>query len=146
VRGRQEAAAEAAQSWTFCSCRYTRNRTIEWLRACADAKQQLQKLHDKYQTSVLLEKCFLLQIEPNANAEYTAALARVAAEAPPTPHMRVMEAPLALSRLHRYGAQSPCGHVLPLPADALRARTVACTIVKTFGERQLPRLPSGGAV
>ena len=62
------------------------------------------KLHESHGTAVLLEKCYLLQIDPSSDAEYCAAVAKVRAEVPPVPPLRVIESSITLSRLHKQGA------------------------------------------
>ena len=105
ARRRVSKTAEALER----ACRHMTSKAREWVRACAEARKERDRLHEKHATAVLLEKCFLLQLDPATNAEYRAAVARVAAEVPGVEPLKVMESSLMISRLHRRGAA---------PADA----------------------------
>ena len=87
-----------------CACRHLQAKLHEWHRFRKESDREREKLRAVHGLHVILEKCFLLGLNPAQNEEYRAAMARVDAETPEVPAFRVMEPPLVISRLHRQGA------------------------------------------
>jgi hypothetical protein len=91
------------------------HKVKESTRKRQEALREERCLHDKFGTSVLLEKCFLLELDPTENKEYCNALERVKAGAPAVQLIRVMETSITLSRMHKQG--------VPLALPCLRLTT-----------------------
>lgn len=104
-RGGQECRCEGL----LRVCRHLQAKLQEWHRFRKEADRERERLRGAHGLHVIMEKCFLLGLNPARNEEYLAAMARVDADTPAVPPFRVIETPLVVSRLHRQGARSICG-------------------------------------
>jgi hypothetical protein len=85
------------------ACRHCTSRAADVMRKRRQREDRRQQLLQTYEVDVILEKCWLLEINPEDSVEYTTVREKIEIDLGAPPVLKTIESNSTISKLHRQG-------------------------------------------